>query len=151
MRALNLPNAGQYHDFSNRYDASHLTPHRSHHPHRRRRGPAVRGAGQWVNAYSRLSPSPKLSPPTLATYASALAGLGRWGGSRPLNDSQLAAYLHSLTAGGRPPSAILITAAAVKHAARELAWPSPIGNLTAAAVTDARAARRAVNVQGVGG
>ena len=101
------------------------------------------GAGAAVNRTE-----PASSPHTRAAYGGALRRLTAWLDGRPLDDTNLAAYLDSLREAGRARATAAIVVAAVRRAARHAGRRQPDGPLTRQAM---ECFRRAVAAAGVSG
>ena len=101
------------------------------------------GAGAAVNRTE-----PASSPHTRAAYGGALRRLTAWLDGRPLDDTNLAAYLDSLREAGRARATAAIVVAAVRGAARHAGRRQPDGPLTRQAM---ESFRRAVAAAGVSG
>ena len=78
------------------------------------------------------------SPNTRAAYGGALRRLTAWLDGRPLDDTNLAAYLDSLRAAGRAQATVAIVVAAVRRAARHAGRHQPDGPLTRQAMESFR-------------
>ena len=101
------------------------------------------GAGA---AVSRTEPAS--SPHTRAAYGGALRRLTAWLDGRPLDDTNLAAYLDSLREAGRARATAAIVVAAVRRAARHAGSRQPDGPLTRQAMERFRRAGTAAGVSG---
>ena len=106
-------------------------------------GADVGGAGP---AVSRTEPAS--SPHTRAAYGGALRRLTAWLDGRPLDDTNLAAYLDSLREAGRARATAAIVVAAVRRAARHAGRPQPDGPLTRQAMERFRRAGTAAGASG---
>ena len=107
--------------------------------------PDVGGAGP---AVSRTAPAS--SPHTRAAYGGALRRLPAWLDGRPLDDTNLAAYLDGLREAGRARATAAIVVAAVRRASLHAGRRQPDGLLTRQAIERFRPAGTAAGASGGG-
>ena len=91
---------------------------------------------------------PASSPHTRAAYGGALRRLTAWLDGRPLDDTNLAAYLDGLREAGRARATAAIVVAAVRRAARHAGRRQPDGPLTRQAMERFRRAGTAAGESG---
>ena len=99
-------------------------------------------------AVSRTGPAS--SPHTRAAYGGALRRLTAWLDGRPLDDTNLAAYLDGLREAGRARATAAIVVAAVRRAALHAGRRQPDGPLTRQAMERFRPAGTAAGASGGG-
>ena len=103
------------------------------------------GTGSAVNRTE-----PASSPHTRAAYGGALRRLTAWLDDRPLDDTNLAAYLDGLREAGRARATAAIVLAAVRRAALHAGRRQPDGPLTRQAMERFRPAGTAAGASGGG-